>query len=75
MTKKIYYIEFNGPSGDGYVSYDNDSCHSLDMAMAFNTIAEATAECKKLQKEWNSELKVVFCTYYQKNRDRIRGVF
>ena len=62
MTKKIYYIEFNGTSGDGYVSYDNDSCDSLDMAMTFNTEEVAIAECEKLQKEWNSELKVACCT-------------
>jgi len=53
MTKKIYYIEFNGPSGDGYVSYDNDSCHSLDMAMAFNTEEEANEACRKYSIENN----------------------
>ena len=58
MAKKTYYIEFYGTSGNGFVSYDNDSCDSLDMAMTFDTEEEAIAECEKLQKEWKSELKV-----------------
>ena len=61
MEKKNYYIEFSGNSGDGYVSYDNDSCNSLDMAMKFITEEEANEECEKLQKNWNSELKVACC--------------
>lgn len=64
MTKKTYYIEFYGTSGNGYVSYDNDSCNSLDMAMTFDTEEEAIAECEKLQKEWKSELKV---SYYSED--------
>ena len=61
---KIYFIEFSGTSGtsgNGYVSYDNESCNSLDMAMLFDSEKEAVKECKKLQKEWKSELKVSFC--------------
>ena len=58
MTKKTYYIEFYGTSGNGFVSYDNDSCDSIDMAMTFDTEEEANAECEKLQKEWKSELRV-----------------
>ena len=59
-SKKIYFIEFYGPSGNGYVSYDNDKCNSLDMAMTFDTEEEAITECKELQKEWKSELRVTF---------------
>ena len=59
-SKKIYFIEFYGASGNGYVSYDNDKCNSLDMAMTFGTEAEAIEECIKLQKEWISELRVTF---------------
>ena len=62
MEKKNYYIEFIGTSGDGYVSLDNDSCNSLDMAMTFDTEKEAIAECEKLQKEWNSKLSVACCS-------------
>lgn len=58
---KIYFIEFFGTSENGYVSYDNDKCNSLDMAMLFDSEKEAIKECKKLQKEWKSELKVSFC--------------
>ena len=58
---KIYFIEFSGPSGNGYVSYDNESCNSLDMAMIFDSEEEAIKECQKLQKKWKSELKVSFC--------------
>lgn len=58
QSKKIYFIEYYGASGNGYISYDNDICNSLDMAMTFNTEEEAKEECKKLQKELNSELKV-----------------
>lgn len=64
MTKKIYYIEYYGTSGNGYVSRDNESCNSLDMAMTFDTEEEAIAECEKLQKEWKSELKV---SYYSED--------
>ena len=58
---KIYCIELYGTSGNGYVAYDNESCNSLDMAMLFDSEKEAIKECKKLQKEWKSELKVSFC--------------
>ena len=58
---KIYFIEFSGTAGNGYVFYDNDSCHSLDMAMLFDSEEEAIKECQQLQKEWKSELKVSFC--------------
>lgn len=64
MAKKIYFIEFYGTSGNGYVSYDNDVCNSLDMAMTFNTEEEAKAECEKLQKEWESDLRV---SYYSED--------
>lgn len=59
-AKKTYFIEFYGTSGNGYVSYDNGSCISLDMAMTFDTEEEANVACEKLQKEWESELKVNF---------------
>ena len=59
-SKKTYFIEFYGTSGNGYVSYDNDKCNSLDMAMTFDTEEEAIAECKELQKEWKSGLRVTF---------------
>ena len=59
-SKKTYFIEFYGPSGNGYVSYDNDKCNSLDMAMTFDTEEEANAECKELQKELKSKLRVTF---------------
>lgn len=62
MAKKMYYIEYNGDLGNGYVSYDNDIYDSLDMAMTFATEEEANAECEKLQKNWDSELKVACCS-------------
>ena len=58
---KIYFIEFFGTSGNGYVSYDNERCNSLDLAMLFDSEEEAVKECQKLQKEWKSKLKVSFC--------------
>ena len=58
MAKKIYVIEFYGTSGNGFVSFYNDNCNSLDMAMTFYSEEEANAECEKLQKEWKSELRV-----------------
>ena len=39
----------------------DDSCNSLDMAMLFDNEQDAIKECKKLQKEWKSKLKVSFC--------------
>ena len=44
MEKKNYYIEFSGTSGNGYVSYDNDNCDSLDRAMTFGTEEKARGE-------------------------------
>lgn len=64
MTKKIYFIEFYGTSGNGYVSYDNDRGTSLDMAMTFDTEEEAIVACEKLQKEWESGLRV---SYYSED--------
>lgn len=60
MAKKFYYIEYYGTFGDGYVSYDNNTCNSIDMAMTFDTEEEANAECEELQKEWNAELRVSY---------------
>lgn len=71
-SKKIYFIEFYGTSGNGYVSYDNDECNSLDMAMTFDTEEEAIAECKELQKEWKSELRVTF--YADESWEAFNGV-
>lgn len=59
-SKKTYFIEFYGTSGNGYVSYDNDSCNSLDMAMTFDSEEDANVKCEKLQNEWQSELRVAF---------------
>jgi hypothetical protein len=64
MTKKTYFIEFYGTSGNGYVSYDNDSCDSLDMAMTFDTEESAMVACEELQREWKSELRV---SYYSED--------
>ena len=52
MTKKIYYIEFYGTSGNGYVSYDNDRCDAIDMAMTFDTEEEAQS-AKNYRKNGN----------------------
>ena len=58
MAKKTYYIEFYGTSGNGYVSYDNEPCNSVDYAMLFDNEKEAEEKCEELQREWASLLEV-----------------
>lgn len=59
-----YVIAYYGKNLDGYtgqnglVDYNEDTCNSLDNAMTFDTKREAEKYCKKLQKEWLSELRV-----------------
>lgn len=53
-----YIIAYYGTSGNGYVSYDENTCNSLDYAMTFYDKDEAEQHCAKLQKEWLSELRV-----------------
>lgn len=53
-----FVISFYGSSGDGYVSYDNRPCISLDMAMIFGSKNDALSKLSVLQNEWHSDLRV-----------------
>lgn len=51
--KKMFYISyFAGGTDDGFIAYDNTPCHSIDMAMTFDTKEEAEEKKEELQKEW-----------------------
>ena len=56
----MFYISyFAGGTDDGIIAYDNTPCHSIDMAMTFDSKEEAEAKKEELQKEWTgSELRV-----------------
>lgn len=55
----IYIIEYYDGAGNGYVSYDNKPCNSLDFAMKFTTRIAAENNLKALQSEWYSKLSVM----------------
>lgn len=57
--KLIYIIEYYDGAGNGYVSYDNQPCNSLDFAMKFTTRLEAKNNLKALQSEWKSTLSIM----------------
>ena len=59
-----YIISYYGTSGDGYVSYENRPCNTIEEAMTFDTELEATEKRNELQKEWLSILKVEKVEFY-----------
>ena len=57
--KRVYFIQYYGTSGNGYVGYDNTPCNSLDYAMKFDTSREAVEWLKSDEaKEWESPLSI-----------------